>query len=143
MAPAFVRHCAGHLTNPILSPALSPDDGHWKRLQDAGVAVHIDCGTSEVLYDDGCMLVKGMRAQGLDVQFREVSTPQLTCNVPELTSVGARSALRVRAQLPPAQAVPRRRLFVAPHPRRPRRDGGKGARAERVRAAQLKWCGQK
>ncbi|BEJ15450.1 hypothetical protein CspHIS471_0500550 [Cutaneotrichosporon sp. HIS471] len=73
IAPAFNRHCAGHLTHPLISPALAPaDDKHFTRLQDAGVRMHIDCGTDEVLYDDGVRVVKTMRAQGLEVQFRIV-----------------------------------------------------------------------
>lgn len=73
IAPGFNRHCAGHLTNPLISPALAPaEDGHFARLQAAGVRMHVDCGTDEVLYDDGVAVVKAMRAQGLEVQFREI-----------------------------------------------------------------------
>ncbi|GMK56010.1 hypothetical protein CspeluHIS016_0210660 [Cutaneotrichosporon spelunceum] len=73
IAPSFNRHCAGHLTDPLISPALTgADDKHYARLQDAGVRVHVDCGTDEVLYDDGVRVVQTMRAQGLDVQFRIV-----------------------------------------------------------------------
>ncbi|CAK9781878.1 alpha/beta-hydrolase [Cutaneotrichosporon oleaginosum] len=73
IAPAFARHCAGFLTHPLLSPALSSvEDGHYARLAEAGVRVHVDCGTDEMLYDDGVALVRAMRAQGLEPQFREV-----------------------------------------------------------------------
>lgn len=93
IAPSYARHYAGHLRDPYLSPAFATNDDHWRRLEKAGVIVHVDVGTDEVLFDEVTALAKNMKDSGLNVQFREVS---FSFVFRVLTTAPWGNALRVR-----------------------------------------------
>lgn len=66
-----LRHYeAGAARTALFSPALAPA-GHWGWL--AATPVLVSYGTLETLADEGKALIKGMRADGVDVAVYEVS----------------------------------------------------------------------
>lgn len=72
VAPSYTRHYRDALHDPYLSPALSEEDCLWRRLNEAGVYIHVNAGTDEVLWDEISTLVKTMEKNGLDPHFVKV-----------------------------------------------------------------------
>ncbi|RSH85050.1 uncharacterized protein EHS24_006639 [Apiotrichum porosum] len=68
--PSHIRHYGkGAARGPYFSPALHPNDEHWRHLAQAGVIVHINGGDAEAFFDEISSVVRAMKTAGVDVTF--------------------------------------------------------------------------